>query len=159
MVTQWTVDKVKSNRAKPKQQKKHDKDEKKKKSKGLAVIPYIEGLSERLSRTLKKHGFSTAMKPHKTLRNMLVHPKDKRNPMQTAEAIYEIPCKNCPKTYIGETGHLFKTRLSEHRTETEKVSGQILHQGTKKIFHKRNPQVSHHWACRKFQPRNRVGWG
>ena len=62
------------------------------------------------------------MKPHKTLRNMLVHPKDKRNPMQTAEAIYEIPCKNCPKTYVGETGRLFKTRLSELRTETEKVS-------------------------------------
>ena len=118
---QWAIDKVKSNRAKPKQQKKHDKDEKEK-SKGLVVIPYIEGLSERLSRTFKKHGFSTAMKPHKTLRNMLVHPKDKRNPMQTAEAIYEIPCKNCPKTYIGETGRLFKTRLSEHRTETEKVS-------------------------------------
>ena len=44
------------------------------------------------------------MKPHKTLRNILVHPKDKRNPMQTAKAIYEIPCKNCPKTYIAKRG-------------------------------------------------------
>ena len=70
----------------------------------------------------KKHGFSTAVKPHKTLRNMLVHPKDKRNPMQTTEAIYEIPCKNCPKTYIEKMRCLFKRRLSEHRMETEKVS-------------------------------------
>ena len=53
---------------------------------------------------------------------MLVHPKDKRDPMQTAEVIYEIPCKNCPKTYIGETGRLFKTRHNEHKTEAEKLS-------------------------------------
>ena len=33
---------------------------------------------------------------------MLVHPKDKRDPSQTAEAIYETPCKNCPKSYVGE---------------------------------------------------------
>ena len=86
---QWAIDKVKSDRTKPKQHSKYDKDEKEK-SKGLVVIPYIKGLSKRLSRTFKKHGFSTAMKLHKTLRNILVHPKDKRNPMQTAEAIYEF---------------------------------------------------------------------
>ena len=42
-------------------------------------------------------------------------------PSQTAEAIYEIPCKNYPKSYVGETGRLFRTRLSEHKTETEKL--------------------------------------
>ena len=62
------------------------------------------------------------MKPHHTLRNMLVYPKDKRDPSQTAEAIYKILCKNCPKSYVGETGQLFRTRLSEHKTETEKLS-------------------------------------
>ena len=64
---QWAIEKVKCNNAKPRQSKKPSKQEKDK-SKGLVVIPYIEGLSERLSRFLKKHGFSTAMKPHKTLR-------------------------------------------------------------------------------------------
>ena len=28
-----------------------------------------------------------------------------------------IPCKSCSKTYIGETGRIFKTRLSEHQKE------------------------------------------
>ena len=74
------------------------------------------------------------MKPHKTLRNMLVHPKDKRNSKQTAEAIYEIPCKYCPKTFIGETGRLFKTRLSEHRIETEKVSAKSYTRAQRKSF-------------------------
>ena len=28
----------------------------------------------------------------------------------------------CPKLYVGETGRLFRTRLFEHKTETEKLS-------------------------------------
>ena len=75
-----------------------------------------------LSRVYKKHGFSTAMKPCITLRRMMVHPKDKWDPLQTADSVYEIPCKSCSKTYIGETGCIFKTRLSEHQKEAEKQS-------------------------------------
>ena len=66
------------------------------------------------------------MKPHCTLRNMLVHPKYKRDLLQTAEASYEIPCKNCLKSYVRETGRLFGTRLSEHRIETEKLSDKTI---------------------------------
>lgn len=29
----------------------------------------------------------------------------------------EIPCSACPKTYIGETGRVFGTRLLEHKKE------------------------------------------
>ena len=59
------------------------------KSSGMRVIPYVEGVTVRLSRVFKKHWFSTGIKPHRTFRNMLVHLKDKRDPPQsTAEAIY-----------------------------------------------------------------------
>ena len=51
---------------------------------------------------------------------MLVHPKDKLSPQQKADAIYKIPCNDCEKSYIGETGRLFKTRLEEHRRDVEK---------------------------------------
>ena len=72
------------------------------------------------------------MKPHCTLRNILVHAKDKRDSLQTAETIYEIPCKNCPKTYIGETGSLFKTRLNEHKTKAEKISSKSFTRSQRK---------------------------
>ena len=55
---QWPIDKVESNKAKSKQLKKSNRDEKDK-TNGLVVIPYIEGLTERLSRTFKKYDFST----------------------------------------------------------------------------------------------------
>ena len=89
-------------------------------NKGLVVIPYAEGVSERVSRVFKKHGFSTALKPHRTLRSMVVHPKDKRNPEQSADMVYEIPCNSCAKTYVGETARIFKTRLGEHKKEAMK---------------------------------------
>ena len=30
-------------------------------------------------------------------------------------AVYEVPCKKCCKTYIGETKRTYKVRLSEHK--------------------------------------------
>ena len=61
------------------------------------------------------------MKPHNTLRRLLVHPKDKRDVLHTSNCIYEIPCKNCDKTYVGETERLFSARLKEHQGATKKV--------------------------------------
>ena len=85
----------------------------------MVVIPYIKGLSESISRIFKKHNISTAMRPHKTLRNILVHPKDKQPKEDKAEVIYSIPCKNCNKVYVGETGRKFGTRLAEHKKDCD----------------------------------------
>jgi len=57
------------------------------------------------------------MKPFQTIRRLLVHPKDKRIQQYACECVYKIPCKNCDKTYIGETGRAFGVRLQEHRQE------------------------------------------
>ena len=45
--------------------------------KGMVVVPYVKGLSEAFARILKSHGIATANRPHRTLRNFVVHPKDK----------------------------------------------------------------------------------
>ena len=91
------------------------------KSKGLVVIPYVESVTEKATRVFRRHGISTAVRPHNTLRKMLVHPKDKRDPLSTTDCVYELPCSNCNLTYIGETGRRFSTRLNEHKKETEKL--------------------------------------
>ena len=83
------------------------------------VIPYVKGLTESVTRVMKQHGISTAVKPLKTVRNYLVRPKDKREKGETSEVVYEIPCKNCDKSYIGETKRRLDVRISEHKKETE----------------------------------------
>ena len=52
------------------------------------VIPYVEGVSERVHRVLKKYGVATAMRPYTTLRRLLVHPKDKVELEGQGELVY-----------------------------------------------------------------------
>ena len=89
----------------------------------MVIIPYVAGLSEAMERVLKKHKITTAMKPHTTLKQLLVHPKDKPAISEVGEIVYEIPCQSCDAKYIGETGRLFGTRLQEHKKEVENVDG------------------------------------
>ena len=67
-----------------------------------------------------KYGVGFCVKPHQTLRQLLVHPKDKIDQPKKSEVIYEIPCKNCKLSYVGETARKLETRLKEHRVEYEK---------------------------------------
>ena len=87
---------------------------------------------------------------------MLVHPKDKRDPHQTAEIIYEIPCSGCPKSYIGESGRLFGTRLKEHKTEVDKVSAKSYTRAQRKtsIDEQYKSAVTEHVAATNHV----IGW-
>ena len=60
------------------------------------------------------------MKPCNTLRQQLVHPKDKRSHMDTAGVLYRISCKQCPRNYIGETGRRLGVRIKEHQDDVKK---------------------------------------
>jgi len=57
-------------------------------------VPYVKGMSEAFTRILKSHGIATANRPYRTLRNIVVYPKDEKT-----ELIYRVPCKNCFSSY------------------------------------------------------------
>ena len=122
----WTVQKVKH-------QRQHPKVKEERESKGTVVIPYVKGISEAASRIFRKHNIDTAIRPVNTLRERLVHPKDKMDKGETGEVVYQIPCKNCDSKYIGETSRLFKTRLGEHRREAEAVSKERKYTRSEKV--------------------------
>ena len=79
------------------------------------VLPYIRGFSEAVERMFSPEDVRVVHRPHTTLRQQLVHPKDRIPSTQNSDVIYSIPCSACPKVYIGQTGRLLGTRLKEHR--------------------------------------------
>ena len=62
---------------------------------------------------LKVYRISTAMKLNTTLRNILVHPKDRIRDDEKSELIYQVPYMSCDRVYIGETGKLLGTKKKE----------------------------------------------
>ena len=68
---------------------------------------------------LSNHNIKVAQKPHQTIGNLFPKPKDPVPKDQTRGAIYSIPCKDCDKSYIGETKRKFSTRLKEHQKAVE----------------------------------------
>jgi len=64
-------------------------------------------------RIMRKHNVHVAMKPYKTLKSVLVHPKDKQAKEDLTECVYKVLCANCDKIYIGETGRKFGVRLQD----------------------------------------------
>jgi len=88
-------------------------------TRGVVVLPYVERLSEELSRVLRKADIKTYYKPVTTLRDLLVHVKDRVPQEESTGAIYQIPCKGCGNAYTGETARSVCVRRKEHRRAVE----------------------------------------
>ncbi len=68
------------------------------------------------ARLLRQYNISVAHKPMYKLRSYFTKHKDKTDTTQARNAIYMIPCKNCPQPqYIGQTSKKIETRITEHR--------------------------------------------
>ena len=81
------------------------------------------------------HRMATMHKLCRTWSPCIMHVKlsaaDKRDTTETTGCVYEISCKNCDFTYVGETGRSLATRLKEHRTEVEKITKKIHTRATR----------------------------
>ncbi|KAI8519204.1 Carbohydrate sulfotransferase 15 [Branchiostoma belcheri] len=100
------------------------------KNKANITIPYVQGVSEKLRRIFQNFNIATNFKPHSTLRQRLVHPKDRPRKGTKANVIYRLKCEepNCNNTYIGETSRPLKVRYKEHcRPSANGYSSAIFH--------------------------------
>ena len=80
----------------------------------------MKGVSEPISRILRTAGLKVAMKPHQTMRQMLGTPKDRDDLLDKAGVVYQIECKDCEASYVGQTGRHLRERLKEHTKALEK---------------------------------------
>ena len=71
---------------------------------GFAVLLYIKGLTEPLSRLLRNNRIQTTSRPLKTLQQEFVSLKSKPPADLQTNVVYKIPCADCLWSYIGEAG-------------------------------------------------------
>ena len=91
-----------------------------------------QGVTEPVQRILKHHDIASAVRQHRNLRQILLHPKDKLEDKCKTDCVYQILYKNCNMCYIGETGRLFGIRLNEHTNEVETTTTRGFTRETRK---------------------------
>lgn len=87
-------------------------------------IPYIDCLSEQIKNTFKGHTtkkqekIKITTRSHNTIkRRFFSKTKSKNKKELKSGIIYNIPCTQCPKSYVGQTGRYLKQRLNEHKND------------------------------------------
>ena len=78
--------------------------------------------------------YGVAVRPHTTLRRLLVHPTDKVELAEQGELVSQTPGKNCGVEYTGETGRLLKTRLDEHRKDVDNTNNETYTRSGKRLM-------------------------
>ena len=87
------------------------------KNKPSIVVPYMKGISESCKNICRKCGIEMYFKGGTTIKELLVHPKDKDAILQKSGVIYTYKCgrMDCEEEYIGESSRTFAERVSEHK--------------------------------------------
>lgn len=87
-----------------------------------ATLPYLPGLSNKISLLFQDHKNIKIIKTMKHTLNTLVFSrlKDKEKKEYQSKVVYSIPCRNCEKTYIGQTSNWIQTRITSHKSDTRR---------------------------------------
>lgn len=78
-----------------------------------AFLPYIKGVTDKIGRILKQRDIKTIYTSNNPISKFLKSPKDTIS--NEHQGIYEIPCSECPRTYIGQTNRRVSSRVYEHQ--------------------------------------------
>ncbi|XP_066265892.1 uncharacterized protein [Branchiostoma lanceolatum] len=100
------------------------------------TLPYVAGVTEAITRKIRKTRVAVHSTPHTTIRRLLVAPKDKDKPDDTCGVVYHLTCEDCDAQYVGETERALKKRISEHKRDSSPVTQHMQtykHQPTKKV--------------------------
>ena len=80
-------------------------------------LPYVQGLSKKLSGILKPFNIKIAPRNTNDLALFFKSPKDTVLKLDMPDVVYNIPCSGCTAIYIGTTKRPLKTRIQEHKKD------------------------------------------
>ncbi|KAG4072123.1 hypothetical protein HA402_015622 [Bradysia odoriphaga] len=86
---------------------------------GFAGVTYIEGLSDTLKSQLKRHApeLKISFRPTSKVSQVFSNMKEKLDIGKHSNVVYSIRCKQCGRTYIGETSRCLCERCSQHEKD------------------------------------------
>ena len=79
------------------------------------ILPYIKGTTAIIGRNITSGQHSTRTKK---INVFLQNPKDRIH--LEGQGVYQIPCKNCDRSYIGHSGRNIRQRVREHELAVAK---------------------------------------
>ena len=84
--------------------------------KSYIVVPYMKGLGETCKNICRRYGVEVYFRGGSTIRDLLVHPRDKDTILKKSGIIYKYSCGRvaCGEEYIDESGRTFGERYREH---------------------------------------------
>ena len=105
----------------------NDRNRSRNKTKRWITIPNSKK-ADVISRTLEKSDIKVATNTGTKIQDMLNKKETKNDSNDPKSVMYEIPCKGCGETYVGETGRGVAVRLKEHRSDVKfhRVSNAIV---------------------------------
>ena len=99
---------------------------------GFVVLPYVQGISEKIGRILNQQKVKVAYKPQQTINSLFPRPKElDDSDRQKSGIVYKISCTQCNFVYHGQTERSLKTRIVEHQKavanfdQNSKVAGHV----------------------------------
>lgn len=79
------------------------------------AIPFVNNLSQPLSKKFKQYNIKISHKNTHNLKFLYSKLKSKVPMTKQSNIIYQIPCKDCEAVYIGQTSQYLKERLNGHK--------------------------------------------
>ena len=85
------------------------------------TLPYVGGVTEHISRLIRKTGVAAHVKSHTTIRSIQLAPEGNDHPQDNCGVVYQLTCRDCEASYIGKTERALKKRLTEHQSDSSPV--------------------------------------
>ena len=94
----------------------HQQSDKKTDFANVFYVPY-HNRAKRLNKILQEQfGITTIFKKTTTLGNLIKKKGKQKEKQFTSNTVYKVPCKECNKSYIGQSKNSIAKRVSQHKT-------------------------------------------
>jgi len=118
---------------------------------------YVEKVLEAIVRIIKKQ----CTCGHETLEDIegfIGAPEGQTDKEDITECVHKVPCANCDKIHVGETGRKLGVRLYEHKTEVESKTKRAYtrSQSTASLTEYSKSALTDHAPCESSQSHNRL---